>query len=165
MRRILFTVAASVMIAAAAPATALAHKGRHHHHHHHVRVHHRQFGRVSDSAGNAGTVASFDMATNKLTIQLNDGSMVTGTVTPDTEIECNAADMPAHDSFFRKDDHGGSGDQGDDNDNDDMANCGTAALTPGTAVHEAKLRISGDGATWDKVELAAPTGSMSTTDS
>jgi hypothetical protein len=180
----LFTLVSSVMIAAAVPAAALAH-GRHHHHHHQVRVHHRDFGHVNDMAGDAGTVASFDSATGKLTIALNDGSTVTGTVTPDTEIECEAANEPEHDNFFHKNDHGsgsgdqggsgdqsGSGDQGDrgddnnrgdDNDNNDnaMQNCDTSALTTGATVHEAELRLSGNGAIWDRVELAAPAGSSS----
>jgi hypothetical protein len=176
MRRILFTLVASVMIAAAVPAVALAH-GRHHHHDHHVRVHHRDFGHVNDMAGDAGTVASFDNATGKLTVALNDGSTVTGTVTPDTEIECEAANEPEHDNFFHKNDHGsGSGDngdhgdrgdhgddnnRGDDNDNNDMENCGTSALTPGATVHEAELGLSGNGAIWDRVELVAPAGSSS----
>lgn len=166
MRRIVFTLVATVMIAAAVPAAALAH-GRHHHHHHQFRVHHRDFGHVNDMAGDAGTVASFDNATGKLTIALNDGSTVTGTVTPDTEIQCEAANEPAHDNFFHKNDHGsGSGDQGDrgddnNNDNNDMQNCDTSALTPGATVHEAELRLSGAGAIWDRVDLAAPAGSSS----
>jgi hypothetical protein len=152
---------------------AVAH-GRHHRSHHHFRVHHRDFGHVNDMAGDAGTVAAFDSATGKLTIALNDGSgTVTGTVTPDTEIECEAANEPEHDNFFHNNDHGsGSGDngdrgddnnRGDDNDNDDnnMENCDTSALTPGATVHEAELRLSGQGAIWDRVELVAPAGSSS----
>ena len=86
---------------------------------------------------------------------------------------------PEHDNFFHKNDHGsGSGDngdrgddnnrgddndQGDDNDNDDndMRNCDTSALTPGAMVQEAELRLSSNGAIWDRVELAAPAGSTS----
>jgi hypothetical protein len=169
----LFTLVASVMIAAAVPAVALAH-GRHHRHHHQFRVHHRDFGHVNDMAGDAGTVASFDDATGKLTIALNDGSTVTGTVTPDTEIECGAANEPEHDNFFHRNDHGGGsgdnsgsgdhGDRGDGGDNrgddNDMQNCDTSALTPGATVHEAELRLSGAGAIWDRVELVVPAGEM-----
>jgi hypothetical protein len=42
-----------------------------------------------------------------------------------------------------------------------MQNCDTSALTPGASVHEAELRLSGDGAIWDRVELVAPAGSTS----
>lgn len=31
--------------------------------------------------------------------------------------------------------------------------CTTASLTPGTAVHEADLKVSGAGSVWEKVEL------------
>ena len=49
----------------------------------------------------------------------------------------------------RGDDAGGGNDQGD-NDNETRT---TAALVPGAVVHEARLAISGAGATWDEVEL------------
>jgi hypothetical protein len=180
LRRVLFTLIASALVVALIPATAL---GRSHHRHHHARVHHKirhkQFGRSDAPAtpsmdDNAGTVASFDGT--KLTIQLADGSMVSGTVDNDTEIGCEAADM-SHQSFNRDDegrdhnsgdDHGDRGDdhggRGDDNDNDDngMENCDTSSLTPGTIVHEAELKLSGAGAVWDKVELL--TSSSSTDD-
>lgn len=166
MRRVLYTLIASALVVALIPATAL---GRSHHrrHHHHARAHHgirhKQFGRgdapASPSmADNAGTVASFDGT--KLTIQLADGSTVSGTVNGDTEIECDAADMSQ--TSFHRDDQGGDhsgGDQGDNNDNNDqgddneMQNCDSSSLTPGTIVHEAELKLSGAGAVWDKVEL------------
>jgi hypothetical protein len=184
LRRVLFTLMASALVVALIPATAL---GRSHHrrHHHHARVHHKirhkQFGRGDAPAtpsmdDNAGTVASFDGT--KLTIQLADGSMVSGTVDNDTEIECEAADM-SHHSFNRDDegrdhnsgdDHGDrgddNGDRGDDNDNDgnDMENCDTSSLTPGTIVHEAELKLSGAGAVWDKVELLTSSGSADDND-
>jgi hypothetical protein len=185
LRRILYTLVASAMLVAVIPATALAH-GRSHHrrHHQHFRVHHKQFGQpnapvTGTSADNAGTVMSFDGTT--LTIKLNNGNMVSGAVTPDTEIECAMANNDNNDNdvnddvAFRKDDHGGgsgSGDngdhgdrgdnrgddnRGDDNDNDDnaMENCSTANLTTGTVVHEAELRLDGAGATWHKIELVS----------
>jgi hypothetical protein len=170
LRRILFTLAASVLIAAVMPAAALAHSGGHHRRHHarhqhHVRVRHQRFGDVSApvTADNAGTVTSFDGTT--LTIQLDSGSTVSGAVTPDTAIECQGADV-GHDVAFHKDDHGGgpgggdnggNGGQGGNGDNgganNDMNNCTAADLTPGAVVHEAELRVSSAGATWDKVEL------------
>ena len=113
MRRVLYTLIASALVVALVPATAL---GRSHHkrHHHHVRVHHKRFGRTDapatpSMADNAGTVASFDGT--KLTIQLNDGSTVSGTVNNDTEIECEAADTSP--SNFSRDDEGGDHHSGD----------------------------------------------------
>jgi hypothetical protein len=93
VRRVMFTVAASVLLAGAVPATALAH---HHHHKHHAR-HHAQIRRFGDqntaptsmsASDNAGTVQSFQ--NGALTIALNTptGSTVSGMVTSDTEIEC-----------------------------------------------------------------------------
>ena len=167
MRKVLYTLIAGTLVAALIPATAL---GRSHHrrHHHHARTHHRirhkQFGRgdapaAPSMADNAGTVASFDGT--KLTIQLADGSMVSGTVNNDTEIECEGVDM-SHTSLHRDDegrdhsggdDNSGPGDDDGDNDDNDMENCDSSSLTPGTIVHEAELKLSGAGAVWDKVEL------------
>jgi hypothetical protein len=185
MRRILFTLVVSGALLALGPATALAGHHRHgraHHraHHrshtrHHARVRFERFGSAtssqsgstsgsaqgSDQSGqNAGTVTSFDNATRKLTITLTDGSTVSGKVTPDTELECQAAES----AQMQRDDHGDdNGDRGDDNgsgdDNDNAeqegnaGSCSTADLQPGTPVREAELRISSAGATWDKVDL------------
>ena len=187
MRRILYTLVASALLVAVVPATAL---GRSHHRRHHARSHHRirheQFGRTAAPtttapSDNAGMVTAFDPATGKLTIQLNsDNSTVTGTVNGDTQIECNSADTSnmQGDIAFRKNDHGGGGDNGDnndqgdnndhgdnndqgDNDDNNAQNCSTADLTPGAVVHEAELRLSGAGATWDKVELVTSSSSSS----
>jgi hypothetical protein len=174
LRRVLYTLIAGALVAALIPATALGRS--HHRRHHHARVHHKirhkQFGRsdtptTPSMADNAGTVASFDGT--KLTIQLADGSMVSGTVNGDTEIECDAADMSQ--TNFNRDDEGSdqnsgdnSGDQGGDNDNDDnnnMQTCDTSSLTPGTIVHEAELKLGGAGAVWDKVELLTSSSSSS----
>jgi len=169
LKRVLYTLVASALLAALIPATALArgHHARHHHARHHHKIRHRQFGHAGAPVApgmddNAGMVASFDGT--KLTIQLADGSTVSGTVNNDTEIECEGID-DSHTSFHR-DDHGSGGDdqggrgddqgdRGDDNDNDDndMENCDASNLTPGTIVHEATLKLSGAGAVWDKVEL------------
>jgi hypothetical protein len=174
LRKVLFTLMASALVVALIPATALgrSHHRRHHHARVHHRIHHKQFGR-SDApasptmADNAGTVASFDGT--KLTIQLADGSMVSGTVNNDTEIECEAVDMSQ--TSFHRDDHGGDNsgpgdnsgddDQGDDNDENEMQNCDASSLTPGTIVHEAELKLSGAGAVWDKVELLTSSSSSS----
>ena len=135
MRRVLYILIAGALVTALIPATAL---GRSHHrrHHHHARTHHRirhkQFGRgaapaAPSMADNAGTVASFDGT--KLTLQRRD-----------------------HEG---RDDSGGNDNSGPGNNNDDndMENCDSSSLTPGTIVHEAELKLSGAGAVWDKVEL------------
>jgi len=183
MRRLTITLAAGLMLLAIAPAGAAAR----HHHRHHSRIHHARiehFGSDtstaptnSSSADTAGTVQSF--AGGVLTIMLNDGSTVSGTVTGDTEIECMA---PEQNDAVHEDGDGGSGDQsgdgdqsisGDDqgdaaeeneaaneneneNENEDQAqNCSTSNLTPGTVVREAVLRITSAGSVWKDVELGS----------
>lgn len=198
MRKVLYTLAASALVAALIPATALgsSHHRRHHARSHHSRTHHgvrhRQFGQSSDPttpsmADNAGTVASFDGTT--LVIKLADQSTVSGTVTGDTEIECQAADMSGTsfnsddeasdqsggsgdqsggDQSGGSDDNGDNNDQGDDNDNDDndaMQSCGPSSLTTGAIVHEAELSLTGAGAVWNKVELLTSSSSSSTSGS
>jgi hypothetical protein len=170
MRKIVLSVLACCALVAVVPASALAH-GKHHKRHH-ARVHHRTFGHdwsQSDNSGtsmnsdqNAGTVTSFTGGV--LTITLNNGQTVSGDVTGDTEIECQAAEMSSSlRSHDRGDDNGdhadnhdndqGDDDQGQGDDDNENANCSSADLTPGIPVHEARLRISSAGATWDKVEL------------
>jgi hypothetical protein len=118
MRRILIALVMSGAVLVAAPGAALAqhHHARHHHARHHARHHRsrrhsrvRHFGRrAQDPSGNpsgqAGTVTSFDNGV--LTITLNDGSMVSGAVTNDTELECMAPGSTTQ---------GEDGDRGDDN--------------------------------------------------
>jgi hypothetical protein len=181
VRRVMFTVAATVLMAGAVPASALAHHHSHHHHKHHARF--RHFGTDStppssmNASDNAGTVQSFQNGV--LTIALNDGSTVKGAVTNDTELECTSTQQS---QTTHEDGDGGSGDQGsgddnqgtggndqgdndqneaqgedqgEDNNEDQQMNCSTSNLTPGTVVHEASLRIGGSGAVWQKVELVS----------
>jgi hypothetical protein len=96
--------------------------------------------------------------------------MVSGKVTSDTEMECEVAESSS--TTMQRDDQGGDhGDQGDNNDqaennNDENAennndengeqeaqDCSSANLQPGTVVRAAELKLSGAGATWDKVDL------------
>jgi len=168
MRKIMLTVVATCAVVAFIPATALAHG--HGRHHHHARIQHRQFGRAWGLAGkstpanptaaqDAGTVQSF--TNGVLTIALANGQTVSGTVTPDTEIECRASDtsaMPGWQSHDQGDDQGEDQGQGDD-DNQNAQNCDTSALTAGTVVHEARMSVSGAGANWDKVELVTTAAS------
>jgi hypothetical protein len=187
MRRILFTAVASLAILAIAPASVLAkhHSKRHHARTHHSRIRHERFGVITPTSGSssttttppvtptdtAGTVAS-PVTNNTLVIKLTDGTLVSGTITPNTEIECEAADMNDASETMHSDgdpgggggdnntsggdENGGGGDQGDDNgDNNGAQNasCTSANLVMGAVVQGAELGISSAGATWDKIEL------------
>jgi len=189
MRRMILPAATSALVLALVPAGAMARQHSHHKRHrarHHQRVHrviHRRFGDVNNpattpttgtpSSDAVGTVDSFTNGT--LTIKLNNGSTVSGMVTNDTEIECEASSSTVSTNLYRDGDGGGSGgsgsgdnsgqnsggdhgdqgDQGDDNDQDDQGQqaCTTANLTPGASVRGAELKISSAGAVWDKVDL------------
>jgi hypothetical protein len=193
MRRTLIMTLASTAVLAVAPGAALAHGHHHggkHKGHRHAKV--EKFGTDtstqqnggstsgSSSSDTAGTVSSFSGGV--LVIKLNDGSMVTGKVTPDTEIDCQA---PEPTTSGGSDENGGDGDQNsggdnqqsgggdnqtagghdasDTNDNDANENdnenqqaqpaCDSSALTTGAVVREAELKLSGGGATWKKVDL------------
>jgi hypothetical protein len=130
---------------------------------------------IGDDDENAGTVSSFDAATGVLVIKLaKDGSLVSGSVTSATEVECEGAAPTATASHDDGDNSGpGSGDDDDDDDNsgpgstssgdgdddgedevEDEHECGTAALVAGAIVHEADLIVGTDGsAVWREVEL------------
>jgi hypothetical protein len=175
MRRILFTVLFGSALLAFGPAAALArHHGRSHHSSHH-RIRFERWGSndtaqsptPTSSSDNAGTVSSF--TNGVLTITLNDAnhSMISGKVTPDTVVQCEAPGSSS--SSVRADGDGGSQSQSggsDDNGENDngenqgedrgQQNCMSALQTSGTVVREAELRLSSAGATWDKVELVAP---------
>jgi hypothetical protein len=120
-----------------------------------------------------GTVASFE--NEVLTITLNDGSTVKGKVTSATEIEClTMGSDPSSSEEGREDDKGSGDDQGGDREqqssdeegqskedgSDDDAEtaaakpaCGMAALTQGTGVREAELKIGPGGAEFESIEL------------
>jgi hypothetical protein len=188
MRRYLFAAIATIALLAAVPASSMArtHHHKSHHSRHHVRARTRRFGDVNapssttgsttPSPQDAGTVMSFTPSSTggnggTLTISLNDGSTVTGQVTPNTEIECSAMNNqvtrddggPGPSGGGDQGDNGDNGnvgnDQGDDNGNDNNDNnqannqaC-MSALTKGAVVREATLRISGAGSIWDRVDL------------
>lgn len=129
------------------------------------------------SGEDAGKVASFTGGV--LTITLNDGSTVSGKVTSATEIECVKASSPTpatsgEDQGSGDDNEGdksgstegdkssgdsSEGDKEDAGDGDGPASaaseppCDSSALTPGTVVHEAELRIGSTGAEFESIEL------------
>jgi hypothetical protein len=180
MKRLTFTAMASALVLAIAPASALArhHSKRHHHKRvHHARVVHRRFGDINNSPTTPttpppsaiGTVDSFTGGV--LTIKLNDKSTMSGKVTSDTEIECEAADnsttTTTHDDGDGGSGQSGQGDQsggdnntgGDDNgagenenENENAQNCSTS-LAQGASVSGAELKLSSAGAVWEKVRL------------
>src|ERR1700704_4572200 len=169
MRRILI---AAFTTALALPGVALAHAGEHqrgedrhgarhgerHHarHHHHARLlaFHAQApaGMVPSTgegpptspmpvaAPRAGTVASFTGGT--LTITLNDGSTVSGKVTPRTEIECGAAMASAAD-------HGDGGRSNGDNGDGDGDHGSGDSSGPGPG-EEQSVGSSGRGGSDDR---------------
>lgn len=71
-----------------------------------------------DGAENAGTIASFDEETGKLTINLFGGETLSGFVTEETEIECEGHDSGASAS---SDGSGSEGEPGDDNGGEEEA--------------------------------------------
>jgi hypothetical protein len=132
---------------------------------------------IEDGEENAGTIASFDTETGKLTIDLFGGDEISGLVTESTEIECNetqtssasissdgesgdgrgdeAGEEPGDDNGEAEEEPGDdNGDNSGEDDNGSGGNCTTAALVPGATVHEAELNLENGAATFDKVELA-----------
>jgi hypothetical protein len=127
----------------------------------------------------AGTIASFTGGT--LTLTLNDGTTVSGKVTPGTEIECHSAGAtaaengdggrgdgergggsgsgpgpggPAGESGRDgRDNDAGENDAGDDDAQDGAEHCTSAALVPGASVREALLSVGSAGSFWVKLEL------------
>ncbi|HEY7255890.1 MAG TPA: hypothetical protein VH476_04325 [Solirubrobacterales bacterium] len=140
-------LAAIAMLVLAGPASA------HHGHHHHHRHHHRHS--FDSQQGPAGTIASFDPATGKLTINLEEEETITGFVTEDTVIEFSHScdhhgewsdheyDRSGHRRLWE---HGGW----------DQSNATTEDLVPGATVDDAVLIVAGGKATFVKIDLAPP---------
>ena len=106
---------------------------------------------TEDGDEGAGTISSFDSASGELVIDAFVGPDLSGRVTADTEIECEG-DEPGEDHHGGHGDNRGPGRHGR-SDDDDEANCGTGALTPGTVVTEAELRLTQDGSVFEEIEL------------
>jgi hypothetical protein len=138
---------------------------------------------VMDGEENAGTIASFDAATGKLTINLFGGETASGTVTEQTRIECGGDEQHGEHHGEGSDDNSGAGTsshdgsgppgQGDDENDDppghdgtppgasegpghgadNSAQCATADLVAGAVVQEAELELEHGVGTFSKVEL------------
>ena len=117
---------------------------------------------IEDRDEQSGVIASFDGTT--LTVTLVNGDTFRGTVTDATEIECEDATTATtrHDgsSGDDADDNSGpgsassgSGDDDNDDQGEDEARCGKDALTAGTIVREAELRLTSTGAVFREIEL------------
>lgn len=104
-----------------------------------------------------GSVVSFSGTT--LVIKLNDGSQLTGTVTPQTEIECERGETPptatkaSDDDGDKDEDESKDDDEDGEHDADDGDDCGTEVLTAGAVVHEAELEAGPSGATFTELEI------------
>jgi hypothetical protein len=193
MKRILLVAVSSSALALAAPGIALAHHhGKRHHKHHSARVRVLDFRSSAQPAPSPGTpttgaptgnesvgkVTSFKEG--KLTITLNDGTQVSGTVTEQTQVTCTSTapsssgvdaddqsgssegdqgptqeNQSAHADRFRA--HGASSGADDDepqqSSDDEQQSCGKETLAEGALVREAELKIGSAGAVWDHVDL------------
>jgi hypothetical protein len=192
MKRTFLAAAGASLLALGAPSIAAAHHSKHHasctsRKHHRAKCAHPRsrvlaFGPVmatgtttspapapaSPSTETAGTVTSY--VAPVLTITLKDGTVVSGKVTENTEIECESA-TPGSDEEGGDDEGGTSGDariastddgstasggeDGNDQGDDDGSpeSCTTAKLVPGAVVRAAELVIGTEGAIWEKVDL------------
>jgi len=129
---------------------------------------------IMDGEENAGTIASFNATTGRLTISLFGGDEVSGLVTDRTRIKCEDKHSPdvtvraRHGEEEPGDDHGegidddnsgpgsshsGRGPSGND-DNGVGANCTTSDLIVGATVEEAELELEHGVAAFEEVELA-----------
>ena len=135
---------------------------------------------TTDGLEQAGVVSAYDESSGELTIDLANGGSVTGLVTDDTDVECvseaaaeddqgaagASANPPGGESGEWDDgpgergfDHGGFGGFGDDggrgncDDRRVSEECPEGTLAVGARVHQAELRVSGDGAEWVEIEI------------
>ncbi len=117
---------------------------------------------VMDGEDNAGTIASFDQETGKLTIDLFGGESISGFVNEETAIKCEDHSSASTSSDGSSGDEGqsgedNSGESGEEEPGDDhgeRGNCTAADLTPGAVVQEAELQVENGKATFEEVELS-----------
>ena len=109
---------------------------------------------IDDGDEGAGTIASFDIDTGELTVNLFGGPIVTGVVNDQTLILCgcrgeNGGDEGDEEETEPADGPGehGNGDYGHG------ASCGVDPLVVGVIVHQAELRLSGDGLVFTVIRL------------
>jgi hypothetical protein len=120
---------------------------------------------VEDGDEGAGTISSFDATTGVLVINPFAGAPVTGTVTADTEIDCENDDAVQPDDQSDDDQGDDVGDDQGDDVGDDQGHardshsgegdgsCTTADLIPGAIVREASLDVTPTGLVYDEIEL------------
>ena len=156
----LFLAVLGAIAILALPSAVAAHGHGHHgekRHHHH-------------SSGNAGTIASFDADSGKLTITLANDETVSGLVTEDTRVKCGHEDRHGDDSGPGSGPPGQGEDENDDPPGHDgtppgasegpgqgadhTADCGPDALVVGATVARAELELENGAATFERVELA-----------
>jgi Ni/Co efflux regulator RcnB len=203
MKRILLAAVACLSLLVALPAVSAAHSSGHHlgrhdrpedrsghrdragerhrNRNHAHRLEHFRAHRSgsADPSGSAGTVQTFQNGV--LTIKLTDGATVSGLVTSDTRVSCEAMerDFSSHDrgsgssgsgDHGDNGDRGGNGDRGDRGDNGDRGDrgdrgdhgdngqnndpiCLAGLQKAGTTVRDAELSVSSAGAKWREIEL------------
>jgi hypothetical protein len=112
---------------------------------------------TEDGDEGAGTIASFDVQTGALTIDLFNGGELSGAVTDNTEIKCEDEGHHEGDDDDM-DDHGGNpgpggGDDRRSHEGEGGEDCGVEKLVPGTVVSEAEVEANSQGAIFEEIEL------------
>jgi hypothetical protein len=125
-----------------------------------------------DGQEQAGVVTDYNTTTGSLTINLSNGGSVTAKVTDNTEIECEtetqAEDINDDSASASRDgsDDGPGDDRGEDRQgrgdgehcggehgDRDHAECPAGTLKVGSRIHEAKAKVTSDGAEWVEIEV------------
>jgi hypothetical protein len=114
---------------------------------------------VEDGDENAGVVASYNADTHRLTIELFNGESVTGWVTEQTAIVCQSeSEHESGDESVGHDLPAGAASEEpppppDETPPGEEPGCSREHLVPGTIVHEAELKPTGDGVVFVEIEL------------